>query len=68
MAKATDGTAVTRSRMRLCNHALTVVGVFSGLVAFFLVEGGLSTVFFAIGGLCFAVGRYLTYMENAEPD
>jgi uncharacterized membrane protein len=68
MEKVTDGKAAIRSRTRICNYALFVAGVLSGLVAFFLVEGGLSTFFFAVGGLCFAVGRYLTYMENAGPD
>ena len=65
-APVAENTLKPRSRRRI--YSLGVAGILCGLVGFYVVEGWASVVLFGIGGLCFAAGRYLSYMEDAGPD
>jgi hypothetical protein len=40
----------------------------TGAVSFYVVDDWLSGLISGLEGLCFAVGEYLLYMEDAGPD
>lgn len=65
---APDSEITSKPRTRGWSYGLGVTGVLCGLVGFIVFEGWASGLFYAIGGLCFAVGRYLSYMEKVGPD
>jgi hypothetical protein len=66
--RASEVDTTSKPKSRPWKIALGVAGVLFGLVAFYFAEGWTSGFFYLIGGLCFAVGRYLSYMEHAVPD
>jgi hypothetical protein len=68
MDKASDTEVTSKPRTRGWNYSLGVAGIICGLVGFYAVEVWTSGFFYGFGGLCFAVGRYLSYMESAGPD
>jgi hypothetical protein len=68
MDKASVTEVTSKPRTRGWNNGLGAVGILCGLVGFYAVDGWASGLFYGVGGLCFAIGRYLSYMENAGPD
>lgn len=68
MDNASDTQADFKSRRPGWNYGFVTSGVLCGFVAFYLVDGWLGDLIFGLGGLCFAVGKYLSYMKDAGPD
>lgn len=68
MDKASDTQDTFKSRKRGWNYGFIAAGILCGLVAFYVVDGWRSGLIFGLGGLCFAVSKYLSYMEDAGPD